>query len=152
MKNLSISKYVLTTVVVLLAACTENTVKPVIPQSFSQLEMKLGTIESVVALYGEPEKKSAAGSAATKYHYNFFHVTAYNRTGRLNTIIIFSKDYVDVNGISIGDSKSALLRVIPRNNLKTDDLSLYFGDMKNNIVYWMKNDRVTKIVLAAQLG
>ena len=151
MKNELKFKCIAFILVAVLTGCTGSQVKPQHAISLEYLDVSAEGIDVIIARYGQPIKISTAGSAYSKYHYSRFHVTAYKRSGRLNSIIIFSKSYVDTNGISIGDSERKLLDTIPKGNLKTDSPSLYYGDMKENIVYWLKNGRVSKIVLAAQL-
>ncbi|MEH6579121.1 MAG: hypothetical protein V7731_18835 [Amphritea sp.] len=109
------------------------------------LQVGKSTAADVIDLLGYPiEKKSYSNNV--KYIFNGIHVTIQDRTGRINTIIIFENDYTDTNGIWVGSNKE---EVEYRLNIYID--SDVVVDKVNGIVYWFENGQVSKIVLAHKL-
>jgi hypothetical protein len=101
--------------------------------------------ESVVLSKGEPNRKSK-NSNNIKFHYEGFQVTFQDKTGKVNSIIIFDPNYLDPNGIKVGYSKVVLEAV-----LKSKVKDNYLVDPDKGIIYWFKEGEVSKIVLAHEL-
>ncbi|MEJ2406096.1 MAG: hypothetical protein P8171_17700 [Candidatus Thiodiazotropha sp.] len=113
--------------------------------TYRNIEVGFTPIHEVLERFGKPIK-------ITEYddniHYLFsgVKVTALKSTGKVSTIAIHKKSYVDSNGIGVGFDKVKLeskFRVKIKNN--------YFVDETDGIVYWLKDNRVQKIVLVRKL-
>ena len=67
--------------------------------------------EDVIVLHGEPNRQSQYTNDM-KFHYDEFHVTFQNDTGKVNKILMFDPEYIDGNGIKIGTPKVVLEEVL----------------------------------------
>ncbi len=113
--------------------------------SFRGIKVGASTLPEIIEEHGEPLAQ-VVNSNNVKYMYRSFHVTIQDSTGKVNTIIILDTNYTDLNGISVGDRRSMIeikLRQKQRKN--------YLVDIDNGIIYWFRNDKVSKIVLAHRL-
>ncbi len=101
--------------------------------------------DDVTAALGEPLRKSRS-SNDVKFHYSDFQVTLQNDTGKVNTIIIFDREYLDQTGIRVGFSTTVLEAVF-----KAKVTDNYLIDPDKGIIYWFDKGRVSKIVLAYEM-
>jgi len=110
------------------------------------MQVGVNTYADVVTAFGPPQEKISY-SNNVKYIYSDFHVSIQDETAKINTITIFDKNYIDLNGIRIGTSKSQLQATLKRKITRK-----YVTDRKRGIVYWISQNKVKKIVLVHQLA
>lgn len=103
------------------------------------------TLSDVVNVLGVRISK-INNSNNVNYRFEKVDVTIQDATGRINTIIIYDEDYVDVNGYKIGTSYDVISK-----NLNVKGTQQALIDRSNGVIYWFKNQRVSRIVYVAQL-
>ncbi|WP_261844480.1 hypothetical protein [Aliamphritea ceti] len=111
---------------------------------YKGLQVGRATIADVISVLGEPQGKKA-NSNNVKYIFDGVHITIQDSTGRINTIIIYDRRYVDENGLRVGAYKQDVEYAL---NKRISSPAI--TDHKNGIVYWFKKNRVSRIVLAYQ--
>ncbi|WP_271273757.1 hypothetical protein [Aliamphritea hakodatensis] len=111
---------------------------------YKGLQVGKATIADVISVLGSPHGKKA-NSNNVRYYFDGVHVTIQDSTGRINTIIIYDRMYVDANGIRVGEFKRDVEYVLKK-RIQAPAVS----DLKNGIIYWFKGGRVSSIVLAYQ--
>ena len=117
--------------------------------SYKGLKVRISTYQDMINIFGPPIK-----STSVKYYYPGVHVTINNKTNTINTIIIFDLSFVDVNGVSVGDEKVSVERALYERINENEILEMHGNivvDKHNGIIYWFKQNKVEKIVLAAKL-
>lgn len=113
--------------------------------SFRGIKVGASTLAQIIQEHGEPLAQ-VVNSNNVKYMYRSFHVTIQDSTGKVNTIIILDTSYTDLNGIRVGHHRSLI-----ENKLRQKQSENHLVDIKNGIIYWFRNDKVSKIVLAHRL-
>lgn len=112
--------------------------------SYKNIKLGVSTFADVVKNFGAPLDKKV-NSNNVIYYYTDFHVTILDKTGKVNTIIIFSDNYTDKNGVRIGLSQKDV-----ESKLSKKVIGGTVTDLKNGISYWFSDGKVSKIVLAYQ--
>jgi hypothetical protein len=112
---------------------------------YAGISVGRSSIEEVIMLHGEPNRKSEFTNDL-KFHYNTFHVTFQNNTDKSNKVLIFDTKYIDANGIKIGTSKTVLEAIFNKKIKKS-----YLVDRSKGLVYWLNEGLVSKIVLIHEL-
>jgi hypothetical protein len=102
-------------------------------------------IHMVLEILGKP-REIKEHKDNIHYLYSQVKVSALKSTGRVSTVSIMDKKYTDPNGVRVGASRSTLEREFGSISHKS-----YFGDMEKGIIYWFRDGRVSKIVLAHKL-
>ncbi|MBN3563189.1 hypothetical protein [Aliamphritea spongicola] len=111
---------------------------------YKGLQVGKATIADVISLLGSPHGKKA-NINNVRYFFDGVHITIQDSTGRINTIIIYDRQYVDANGIRVGEYKQNVEYAL---NKRIRNRAV--ADLKNGITYWFENNRVSQIVLAYQ--
>lgn len=122
----------------------------VITHDNEYLGLKLGeaTYTDMLAEFGPPLQKRA-NSNNVRYRYDGFDVTIQDKTGRLNTVIVYSTLYEDKNSHKVGDKDELLKnRNYIAHNPDPSGIPKVYSDSVNGIFYWMKDGKVHSIVLA----
>ncbi|EIF51992.1 hypothetical protein [Sulfurovum sp. AR] len=109
------------------------------------LRVGSSTLSDVVNVLGEIIAK-INNSNNVNYRFDKVDVTIQDATGHINTIIIYDEDYVDVNGYKIGTSYDVISK-----DLNVEGTHQVLIERSNGVIYWFKNQRVSRIVYAAQL-
>jgi hypothetical protein len=109
--------------------------------TYENIRVGVTPIHELLDRFGKPTKITEYNN---NIHYQFsgVKVTALKNTGRVSTISINKRSYVDSNGIKMGATKAKLESKF---GLKIN--KNFYADQTKGIVYWLKNDRVEKIVL-----
>lgn len=112
---------------------------------FEHVQVGRSTLADIIDQHGLPIDK-IINTNNIKYLFDRFHVTIQDKTGRVNSIIIFDPEYKDANDISVGSSRSDV-----EAKFSVEAEGCYLIDELNGIVYWFENEKVSKIVLAYKL-
>lgn len=112
---------------------------------YKGLRVGSSTLSDVVKVLGTPLSK-INNSNNINYRFGGVDITIQDGTGRINTIIIYDPKYTDVNGYKVGTAYDVISK----------DLHIYeprktLLEKSNGVIYWFKNQRVSRIVYAAQL-
>jgi hypothetical protein len=112
---------------------------------YKGLKVGSSTLSDVVNILGTPLSK-IKNINNINYKFGEVDVTIQDATGRINTIIIYDPKYTDVNGYKVGTAYDVISK----------DLHIYeprqtLLEKSNGVIYWFKNQRVSRIVYAAQL-
>jgi hypothetical protein len=113
--------------------------------SFEGIQVGISTIAEVIEAHGHPLKKTS-NSNNVKYTFHGFDITIQDSTGKVNTIIVREPNLSDPNGIRVGYSEivvEATVNEEPRKGTITD--------FNKGIIYWLKNGKVERIVIAHKL-
>lgn len=139
-------------VLILLVGCQNMTAQNT-PLSYpmENIDIQTDTLADIVRLYGEPIGRSETSAKLLKYDYGSFQVTAIP-DGKLNSIMIQTRDFTDQNGLSVGDRRQQVVQTIAKQAIIIDSSGAWIADSQQKIIYWFDGDRVSMIVLAADLG
>ena len=107
--------------------------------------MGVSGVEDVIAKFGEP-KAVDRFSTNVRYTYSNFAVSIQNTPGKINSISIFDRNFTDPNGIDVGTNVKTVEKKF---NLEINDD--YFVDENRGIIYWFREDHISKIVFAYEL-
>lgn len=113
--------------------------------SYKSLKVGSSTLQSLKHHHGTP-LKTVEKKNFTLYRYRDFDAAVNKSDGKIRSIIIFDRRFKDRNYLQVGDRKRSVESVL---RMKIDDNVAV--DRVNGIVYWFKDDRIQKIVLAHQL-
>ena len=113
--------------------------------TFKGIQVGVSTLPDLIKRHGVPSHKTV-NSNNVKYSFDRFQVTIQDKTGRVNTIIIFDPEYRDANGIRVGHS-----RMDVESALDAKSEHEYMIDKNNGIVYWFDYNKVNRIVLAFEM-
>ncbi len=113
--------------------------------TYRNIEVGFTPIHEVLERFGKP-KKITEYNDNIHYQYSGVKVTALKSTGKVSTISIHNKSYVDSNGIGVGFTK---VKLESKFGVKIN--KDYFSDKNKGIIYWLNNNRVRKIVLVRKL-
>lgn len=105
------------------------------------------TYSDIYSVLGQPLSVVNNGNNV-KYIFEKVEVTIQNETQQVNTIIINKdNDYMDKNGVMLGDSKINFDR---KTKKKIGDKHVT-GDCRHGYNYWFKDGKVEKIVLGHEM-
>ena len=113
--------------------------------SYNDIRVGVTPIHEVLEKFGKP-KKITEYNDNIHYLFSGVKVTALKSTGKVSTISIFQKSYVDPNGVQMGITKEKL-----ESKFGVRIGREYFSDTANGIIYWLRGNRVNKIVLVREL-
>ena len=110
---------------------------------FKGLEVGRSTLKDVISVLGEPTGMANNGR---NYVFNKIEMTIRPGNGGINTIIINDENFVDLNGYKIGTHYDVI-----KKNLNVKYPGKTLTERSNGIIYWFKDNRVSKIVYASGL-
>lgn len=115
------------------------------------IDIQTDTLADILRLYGEPIARVETSTGLLKYDYGAFQVTAVP-DGILNSIMIQTSDFTDQNGLSVGDRRQRVTQAVAKQALIIDSSGAWMADSQQKIIYWFDDNKVSMIVLAADIG
>ena len=115
---------------------------------YRELYTGVTPIHEMLEYLGEPDEITGSKDNI-HYLYHNLQVTALKSTGKIDSITIYDRSYIDPNGMSIGSNVLDLIKAIrEKTGIEAgDDVSGYW-DTNKGIIYWFDEfGLVDKIIL-----
>ncbi len=115
-------------------------------RTFKGLQVCTSTLNDAVKVLGSPTDTKVNTNNVLYKFYDDVHITIHEKTNKIDTIIIYNRKF-KISGNRVGDSKESVLSKL--SNYKSRDNTI--TDYDKGYIYWFKNGRVYRIVLACNL-
>jgi hypothetical protein len=132
--------------VLIIASFSANAERIQYHSTYKGLQVGHSRLSDAMDLFGEPKDVRKIQNNA-QYRYPGFDINFTDDIPTIMSIAIYDTAYVDVNHIKVGMHKSVVEDTFSQ-TIQND----YFVDKTNGIIYWFRDNRISRIALAAVLN